>query len=89
MSKILTEINYYYEKSCQNKLLNKVTISNDLCCKNILMDLEKENIKIKKLIIDNRNKCKYIEIDDNFLIPVKPSGSHYKYDFIFLEEILK
>ena len=89
MSKILTEINYYYEKSCQNKLLNKVTISNDLCCKNILLDLEKENIKIKKLIIDNRNKCKYIEIDDNFLIPVKPSGTHYKYDFIFLEEILK
>lgn len=89
MSKILTEINYYYEKSCQNKLLNKVSISNDLCCKNILLDLEKENIKITKLIIDNRNKCKYIEIEDNFLIPVKPSGSHYKYNFIFLEEISK
>ena len=89
MSKILTEINYYYEKSCQNKLLNKVSISNELCCKNILFDLEKENIKIKKLIIDNRNKCKYIEIEDNFLIPVKPSGSHYKYNFIFLEEISK
>lgn len=89
MSKILTEINYYYEKSCQNKLLNKVSISNELCCKNILLDLEKENIKIKKLIIDNRNKCKYIEIEDNFLIPVKPSGTHYKYNFIFLEEISK
>ena len=89
MSKILTEINYYYEKSCQNKLLNKVSISNELCCKNILLDLEKENIKIKKLIIDNRNKCKYIEIEDNFLIPVKPSGTHYKYNFIFLEEITK
>jgi hypothetical protein len=89
MNKILTEINYYYEKSCQNKLLNKVSISNELCCKNILFDLEKENIKIKKLIIDNRNKCKYIEIEDNFLIPVKPSGTHYKYNFIFLEEISK
>ena len=89
MSKILTEINYYYEKSCQNKLLNKVTISNDLCCKNILLDLEKTDVKIKKLIIDNRNKCKYIDINDNFLIPVKPSGTHYKYDFVFLEEISK
>lgn len=89
MSKIISEINSYYGKSCQNKLLNKVSISNDLCCKNILLDLDKINIKVKKLIIDNRNKCKYIEIDDNFLIPVKPSGSHFKYDFIFLEEISK
>ena len=89
MSKIISEINSYYDKSCQNKLLNKVTISNDLCCKNILLDLDKINIKVKRLIIDNRNKCKYIEIDDHFLIPVKPSGSHFKYDFIFLEEMSK
>jgi len=89
MSKIIFEITSYYNKSCQNKLLNKVTISNDLCCKNILLDLDKINIKVKKLIIDNRNKCKYIEIEEHFLIPVKPSGSHFKYDFIFLEEISK
>jgi hypothetical protein len=89
MTKVLLEINNYYEKSCQNKLLNKVTISNDLCCKNIIIDLEKNNMKIKRLVIDNRNKCKYIEVEDNYLIPVKPSGSHYKYDFINLNDVTK
>ena len=89
MNKIISEITSYYNKSCQNKLLNKQSISIDLCCKNILLDLDKINIKVNKLVIDNRNKCRYIEIDNNFFIPVKPSGSHYKYDFIFLQDISK
>ncbi len=86
---VLSELTNYYNKSCQNKLFNQLTISNDLCCKNIIYDLEKAGIKIKKQIIDKRNKCKYIEIEDNLLIPVKPSGAHYKYPHTVLEDNLK
>jgi hypothetical protein len=70
-------------------LLNQLTISNDLCCKNIILDLEKNGINIKRQIIDNRNKCKYIEIEDNILIPVKPSGTHYKYSHISMDNNIK
>jgi len=84
--KIMNELSNYYEKSCQNKLLNQISISNEICCKNIIIDLEKINYRIKKQYIDNRNKCKYIEIvkaddNNNILIPVKPSGINYKYPF--------
>ena len=88
-NKILNELNNYYEKSCQSKLLNKVTISNDLCCKNIILDLEKAGIKVKKQLIDNRNKCKYIELDGNVLLPVKPSGAHYLYNFATIDSNIK
>jgi len=85
--KIITELSNYYNKSCQNKLLNQVSISNELSCKNILMDLEKNNIKIKRQYIDNRNKCKYIETSDKLLLPVKHSGISYKYPFTSITDI--
>ena len=85
--KIMTELSNYYDKSCQNKLLNQISISNELSCKNIILDLEKNNIKIKKQYIDNRNKCKYIEIENNILLPVKHSGISYKYPFYTINEI--
>ena len=81
---VIKELSNYYIKSCQNKLLNQLSISNDICCKNIILDLEKLKIKIKTQYIDNRNKCKYIEINNsgtNILIPVKPSGISYNYPF--------
>jgi len=49
--------------------------------------LEKNNIKIKKQYIDNRNKCKYLELEDNVLLPVKHSGISYKYPFQLITEI--
>ena len=85
--KIMNELSNYYSKSCQNKLLNQISISNDICCKNLILDLEKLNMKIKRQYIDNRNKCKYIEIENNVLIPVKPSGISYKYPFENISEI--
>ena len=88
-SKIISELTNYYEKSSQNKLLNQITLSNELCCKNIIFNLEKNNIKIKKQIIDNRNKCKYIEVENDVLIPVKPSGIHYNYNFVVEDENIK
>ena len=81
---VIKELSNYYIKSCQNKLLNQLSISNDICCKNIILDLEKLKMKIKTQYIDNRNKCKYIEINNsgtNILIPVKPSGISYNYPF--------
>ena len=79
--KIINELKNYYLKSCQNKLLDKVTISNELACKNIILDLEKNSFKIKMQYVDNRNKCKFIELQDNIILPVKLSGIHYNYPF--------
>lgn len=85
--KILEELSNYFAKSCQNKLLNQISLSNEICCKNIILDLENSNFKIKKQYTDNRNKCRYIEIENNILIPVKPSGISYKYPFNSINDL--
>lgn len=48
----------------------------------ILNNLENDNYKIKKQIIDTRNKCKYLLTKNNTIIPVKPSGSIYNIDIV-------
>jgi len=85
--KILEELSNYFTKSCQNKLLNQISLSNEICCKNIILDLENNNLKVKKQYIDNRNKCRYIELENNILLPVKPSGISYTYPFYSINDL--
>ena len=80
-NKIIKELKDYHYKSCKNNLINQITKNNNLVAKNIIHKLEnvKNKFIIKKQYIDSRNKCKYIELDNNLLIPVIPSGVSYNY----------
>ena len=80
-NKIINELKDYHYKSCKNNLINQITKNNNLVAKNIINKLKdlKDKILIKKQYIDSRNKCKYIELDNNLLIPVIPSGVNYNY----------
>jgi hypothetical protein len=76
--------NYHYN-SCSNALIFNIT-SYYLIAKNIIYELEKNNIKITKQYIDLRNKCKYIELDNSLIMPVISSGISYNYPFVKLEK---
>ena len=85
-NKIIKELKDYHYKSCKNNLINQITKNNNLVAKNIINKLKdaKDKIIIKKQYIDSRNKCKYIELDNNLLIPVIPSGVNYNYPIVIL-----
>ena len=80
-NKIIKELKDYHYKSCKNNLINQITKNNNLVAKNIIHKLgnAKSKFIIKKQYIDSRNKCNYIELDNNLLIPVVPSGVSYNY----------
>jgi len=81
IDKIIKEIKNYHNKSCKNNLINQLSTNNNLVNKNIINTLESSNIVIKKQYIDDRNKCKYLELDNGLFIPTRPSGISYNYPF--------
>lgn len=74
-SDIITTFRKYINENCKNNINSKINYS----CRKIASILEKNNIKIKVQIMDNRNKCVYL-FTNNFLLPVHSSGCSYKYD---------
>ena len=79
--KIIQELRNYHTKSCKNTLINQMTSNNNLVAKNIIEKLELSKLKVKKQYIDDRHKCKYIEIDNGLFLPTRPSGISYNYSF--------
>ena len=84
---ILIELKKYHNKSCNNILINQTAYNNNLVAKNIILLLK--NIKVTDQYIDDRQKCKYLEIDNGLLIPVKPSGISYEYSFDNIKNMKK
>ena len=75
--KILKELRNYHTKSCNNNI-----ISNSLYAKNIIRLLNTTSSGVvKKQYIDDRHKCKYLELDNGLIIPTSPSGIDYLYPF--------
>jgi hypothetical protein len=60
---ILDELKNYYNQSCKNNFYSKIIGNYHLFNKNIINLLVNKNINIKKQIIDDRNKCKYLLLD--------------------------
>ena len=70
--KIIDDMIQYYKMSCIDNFIYKINNSYNVTAK--LLDSMK--IKIKRQIIDDRNKVKYVVLEENgLLIPTKPSGS--------------
>ena len=84
MEKIITELKNYHSKSCKNTLINQITFNTNLIAKNIINKIKNN---ITKQYIDDRHKCKYLELDNGLLLPVVPSGISYDYPFTNLRNI--
>jgi hypothetical protein len=82
---IINELKNYYNQSCTKNYYSKIIGNFHLFNKNIINLLQTNNIKIKKQIIDDRNKCKYIILDSGITLPVYPSGITYNYGFETIE----
>ena len=78
-NKIIEEMRNYHTNSCINSLINKVSRNTNLVAKNIINILEKNKIKVVKQYIDDRHKCKYVELENGLYLPVVPSGASYGY----------
>jgi hypothetical protein len=86
--KIIEELRNYHTKSCMNLIVNNITSNINLVAKNIITKLESDkNIKIKKQYIDDRHKCKYLELNNDIFLPVIPSGISYMYPFSTIRNI--
>ena len=70
--KIIDDLIEYYKISCIDNFIYKINNSYNITAK--LLDSMK--VKIKRQIIDDRNKVKYLVLEENgLIIPTKPSGS--------------
>jgi hypothetical protein len=81
LEKIINELRNYHSKSCKNTLINQITSNYNLVAKNIIELFKNTKIIIKKQYIDDRHKCKYIELNNGLFLPTRPSGISYMYEF--------
>lgn len=82
MEPIIKELNNYHLSSCINNIINQVILSNKLTIKNL-----QTMINIKKQYYDDRFKCRYVELDNDLIIPVRPCGVSYLYPINHLSSI--
>ena len=84
---IITELVKYFHISCSNMVMNQLAINNNLVAKNIIHKMTYQKINIFKQYIDERNKCKYLELDNGLFLPVKQSGISYNYNVTNIKNI--
>jgi len=85
LEKIVNELKKYHSKSCINSLINEISSNNSLTAKNIIQKISQSKIKVRKQYIDDRHKCKYLELDNGIILPTRPSGINYDYNFVILK----
>lgn len=81
---IILELKKYYSKSCYTNFINQITPVNKLNTKSII-----ELLNVKEQYIDERNKCRYIKLDNGLYLPTSPSGISNEYPFDYIKNIKK
>jgi hypothetical protein len=87
INNVINELLKYFRISCSNAVMNQLVINNNLVAKNIIHKLNYQKINVFKQFIDERNKCKYIELDNGIFLPVKPSGISHDYSVANIKNI--
>ena len=85
--KIIDELKNYHYKSCKNTLINQIISNKKVIAKRIISNLIKSDIDIKTQYIDDRHKCKYIELVNGLFLPITPSGINYNYNYKNIKDI--
>ena len=84
-SNIINELIKYYSNSCLSQIINNINEFSGYENKSIIELLKKNNINVKYQIIDNRNKSKYLVLN-NILLPTNPTGISYKIQCINISD---
>jgi hypothetical protein len=84
---VISELIKYFHISCSNMVMNQLVVNNNLVAKNIIHKLNYQKINVFKQYIDERNKCKYLELDNGLFLPVKPSGISFDYPVMNIKNI--
>jgi hypothetical protein len=87
-NKQIQELKNYSNKSCDKTLLNKI-IGNYLLFNKNIINLLDNKIKIKKQFIDNRNRAKYLLLENDLYLPIYPSGISFNYKYDNVSNITK
>jgi hypothetical protein len=88
LKKVIDELRNYHLKSCKNTLINQIVSNKNIVAKKII-NLLIPKLEIKKQYIDDRHKCKYIELKNGLFLPITPSGINYNYNFQNIKDIKK
>ena len=72
---IVNHINDFYEKNCISGFIDVIVHENQSPTAKQLRHLLGN--KVKYQFVDIRNKCKYVILDNNLIVSVRPSGSLY------------
>ena len=84
---IIDELKKYFSRSCLNNVINEINKSGKLEAKPLIQILSQKNITIISQIVDNRNKCRYLQLKNSLFLPVKPSGIWYQNKFVHSDKI--
>jgi hypothetical protein len=82
---IINELTNYFHTSCNNYVMNNIVSNNNLIAKNVINKLDLTNVV--KQYIDDKNKCKYIELKSGMILSVKPSGIMYELPIVHVHNI--
>ena len=83
---IIKELNNYHTSSCKITI-SYASIDKNLFAKNIIEELKIKKIEIIKQYIDDINKCRYLELDLGIIIPIRPSGISYNFNFAHINTL--
>jgi len=71
INKIIMELTLYYRMSCIDNFIYTINSTYSITAKTI----KSFGVEIKKQIIDDRNKVRYLILKSGLILPTKPSGS--------------
>merc|ERR1711871_1322474 len=76
---IVNHILKYHKLNCDRDILDGISDRSLLICKQIIKILKNLNASYSPInqVVDDRNKCRYIQLKNKTLIPTKPSGIDY------------
>ena len=86
---LFSELKNYFNTSCVNNIINKLDQEYIFTSKNLISLMKEKNMDkdIKTQLLDIKNKVIFIQMKNNLLIPVNPSGSSYLYPIQKIEGI--
>lgn len=83
---IVNHVHDFYYKNCSKAFTDDLIFKNKPFTarkmKTILDNFNKDEFRVNHQFIDSRNKCRYLILKNNMIIPTRPSGSIYDIGFV-------
>jgi hypothetical protein len=80
---IIVELKQYYRMSCIDNFIYKINQTYNITAKTIASF----NVNIKKQVVDERNKVRYLILENGLFIPTIPSGSLLSVPIVYRHDL--